>query len=125
MLRLKFDSKLDFQIDAINSVVDLFKGQTKRSYDYTSQIIPNLLDIPKEKIFENLQAIQKKNGLPLSNINDLNEPYNFTVEMETGTGKTYVYLRTVLELNQKYGWAKFIIVVPSIAIKEGVLTQVP
>ena len=125
MLKLKFDPRLDFQIDAINSVVDLFKGQIKKPFDYTSQIIPNLLDIPKEKIFENLQAIQKKNGLPLSNINDLNEPYNFTVEMETGTGKTYVYLRTVLELNQKYGWAKFIIVVPSIAIKEGVLTQVP
>ena len=121
MLRLKFDPKLDFQIDAINSVVDLFKGQTKKSFDYTSQIIPNLLDIPKERIFENLQAIQKKNGLPLSNIDDLNEPYNFTVEMETGTGKTYVYLRTILELNQKYGWTKFIIVVPSVAIKEGVL----
>lgn len=59
--------------------------------------------------------------LCLINIGDLKEPYNFTVEMETGTGKTYVYLRTILELNQKYGWTKFIIVVPSVAIKEGVL----
>lgn len=121
MLRLKFDPKLDFQIDAINSVVDLFKGQNKKPFSYTSQIIPNVLDLPKERILENLKEIQKKNGLPLSDLEDLKEPYNFTVEMETGTGKTYVYLRTILELNQKYGWTKFIIVVPSVAIKEGVL----
>jgi len=121
MLKLKFDPKLDFQIDAINSVVDIFKGQTKRPFDYTSQIIANTLDLSKEKILENLHAIQKRNGLPLSNFDDLKKPYNFTVEMETGTGKTYVYLRTILELNQRYGWTKFIIVVPSVAIKEGVL----
>jgi type III restriction enzyme len=121
MLRLKFDPKLDFQIDAINSVVDLFKGQSKKSFNYTFQVIPNLLNLPKEKILENLQEIQKRNGLPLSNIDELKEPYNFTIEMETGTGKTYVYLRTILELNQKYGFSKFIIVVPSVAIKEGVL----
>ena len=121
MLRLKFDPKLDFQIDAINSVVDLFKGQSKKSFNYTFQVIPNLLNLPKEKILENLQEIQERNGLPLSNINELKEPYNFTIEMETGTGKTYVYLRTILELNQKYGFSKFIIVVPSVAIKEGVL----
>ena len=121
MLKLKFDSKLDFQIDAINAVVDLFKGQVKRPLDYTFRIIPNILDLPKEKIWENLQEVQRKNELPLSSIDNLKEPYNFTVEMETGTGKTYVYLRTIMELNQKYGVAKFIIVVPSVAIKEGVL----
>ncbi len=121
MLKLKFDPKLDFQIDAINSVVDIFKGQVKRPIDYTFQIIPNLLDIPKEKILENLREVQRRNGLELSKIEDLAEPYNFTIEMETGTGKTYVYLRTILELNQKYGFSKFIIVVPSVAIKEGVL----
>ncbi len=121
MLKLKFDPKLDFQIDAINSVIDIFKGQVKKPFDYTFQIIANSLDLPKEKILENLQDIQKKNELTLSNIDDLKEPYNFTVEMETGTGKTYVYLRTILELNQKYGFSKFIIVVPSVAIKEGVL----
>ncbi len=121
MLKLKFDSKLDFQIDAINSVVDIFKGQIKQSFEYTFQIVPNVLDLPKEKILENLNEIQRKNNLSLSTINDLQEPYNFTVEMETGTGKTYVYLRTILELNQKYGWTKFIVVVPSVAIKEGVL----
>ncbi len=68
-----------------------------------------------------MQEIQDKSGIALSNADDLNEPYNFTVEMETGTGKTYVYLRTILELNQKYGFTKFIVVVPSVAIKEGVL----
>lgn len=121
MLKLKFDSQLDFQIEAINSVVDLFKGQTKKPFVYTAQIIPNLLDLPKERILENLQEVQKKNGLPVSNAGDLKKPFNFTIEMETGTGKTYVYLRSILELNQKYGWTKFIIVVPSVAIKEGVL----
>ncbi|HOK79741.1 MAG TPA: DEAD/DEAH box helicase family protein [bacterium] len=121
MLKLKFDPRLSFQIDAINSVVDIFKGQVKRPYNYTSQTIPNISDIPKEKILENLREVQKRNSLPLSEEKDLTEPYNFTIEMETGTGKTYVYLRTILELNQKYGWTKFIIVVPSVAIKEGVL----
>ncbi|GAB6283468.1 MAG: hypothetical protein STSR0008_22380 [Ignavibacterium sp.] len=135
MLKLKFDSKLDFQIDAISSILDLFKGQPKKSFAPTFQIIPNLLDLPKERIFENLKDIQKKNRLLLSKELEIprqtssdtplqkgnNEPYNFTVEMETGTGKTYVYLRTILELNQKYSFTKFIIVVPSVAIKEGVL----
>ena len=121
MLKLKFDPKLDFQIDAINSVVELFKGQAKKSFDYTFQIVPNLLDLTKERILENLSEVQNKNELPLSNLDDLKEPYNWTVEMETGTGKTYVYLRTILELNKIYGWTKFIIVVPSVAIKEGVL----
>ena len=119
MLKLKFDSKLDFQIEAINSIVDLFKGQPKQIKNLISQVVPNILDLPKEKILENLQEVQKRSNIPVSN--DLQEPYNFTVEMETGTGKTYVYLRTILELNQKYGFTKFIIVVPSVAIKEGVL----
>ena len=121
MLKFKFDPNLDFQIEAIASVLDLFKGQSKKSFNPSSQIFPNLLELPKEKIFENIREIQKRNELPLSTVNDLKEPYNFTIEMETGTGKTYVYLRTILELNQKHGFTKFIIVVPSIAIKEGVL----
>ena len=121
MLKLKFDPKLDFQIEAINSIVDLFKGETKKSLNYTSRIVSNVLELPKERIFENLQQVQMKNGLPLSTIEDLKEPFNFTIEMETGTGKTYVYLRTILELNKNYGFTKFIIVVPSVAIKEGVM----
>ena len=70
MLRLNFDAKLDFQIDAINSVVNLFKGQPKNPFNYTSQIVPNLLELPKEKILENLQEIQQKNKFQLSNEDD-------------------------------------------------------
>jgi len=122
MLKLKFDAKLDFQIEAINAVVDLFKGQVKSASSYTLQVIPNVLNLTKEKILANLLEVQKRNDLELSTIESLTEPYyNFTVEMETGTGKTYIYLRTILELNEKYGFTKFIIVVPSVAIKEGVL----
>jgi len=127
MMKLKFDPKLEFQIDAINSVVDLFKGQIKQPFDFTFQVVPNVLTLSKEKILENLQEIQKRNNLPIQErlefptTENLEDILNFTIEMETGTGKTYVYLRTILELNQKYGFTKFIIVVPSIAIKEGVL----
>ena len=70
-----------------------------------------------EEILQNLNAIQLRNGLPPS---DGLESGDFTVEMETGTGKTYVYLRTIFELNKRYGFTKFVVVVPSIAIKEGV-----
>lgn len=121
MLKLKFDSHLDFQIEAINSVIDIFKGQNKNLNRRTYQNNANILELTKERIYDNLVEIQTKNGLQPSAYEDLNRPYNFTIEMETGTGKTYVYLRTILELNQKYGWSKFIIVVPSVAIKEGVL----
>jgi type III restriction enzyme len=127
MMKLKFDSKLDFQIDAINSIVDLFKGQVKQAFNSTFQVVPNVLTTSKEKILENLQEVQKKNelsvpeGLEFPREENLESTYNFTIEMETGTGKTYIYLRTILELNQKYGFTKFIIVVPSVAIKEGVL----
>ena len=69
------------------------------------------------EILENLKAIQLRNGLPLSDILDSGD---FTVEMETGTGKTYVYLRTIPELNKRCGSTKFVIVAPSVAIKEGV-----
>jgi len=67
--------------------VDLFKGQIKRPFSYTLQVIPNLLDLTKEQILANLQEIQQRNGLDLSKNEDLEEPYNFTIEMETGTGK--------------------------------------
>ena len=69
------------------------------------------------KILPNLKSVQLRNGLPPSELLDSGD---FTVEMETGTGKTYVYLRTIFELNRRYGFTKFVIVVPSVAIKEGV-----
>ncbi len=80
--------------------------------------VGNRLEISKEQILKNVQEIQKKNELPASQKLD---GMNFSIEMETGTGKTYVYLRTIYELNKKYGFKKFVIVVPSIAIREGVL----
>ncbi|SQC97380.1 type III restriction-modification system StyLTI enzyme res [Fusobacterium necrophorum subsp. necrophorum] len=72
-----------------------------------------------EEISANVNKIQTRNGLAKTEVFGKND-YHFSIEMETGTGKTYVYLRTIMELNKKYGFTKFIIVVPSIAIKEGV-----
>ncbi len=132
MLKFKFDPNLDFQKKAINSVVDLFEGQpTEESLFYSKlskrdeivdfSYVGNKLILDKDQILDNLKDIQEKNDLEISK--EL-EGLNFTVEMETGTGKTYVYLRTIFELNKKFGFKKFIIVVPSIAIKEGVLKSI-
>ena len=77
----------------------------------------NKLRLSDRELFDNLKVVQTRNGVPPS---DSLESRDFTVEMETGTGKTYVYLRTIFELRRRYGFAKFVIVVPSIAIKEGV-----
>ena len=129
-MKLQFDSELEYQHDAINSTVDLFIGQTPKQANFTvlsplSNMgtidndlgIGNYLELTNDELNRNLKKIQMRNGLPLS---ELIAPYELDIEMETGTGKTYVYLRTIFELNKKYGFTKFIIVVPSIAIKEGV-----
>ena len=79
--------------------------------------IGNRLTLLDDEIIANLNDIQLRNGLrPSASL----ASGDFTVEMETGTGKTYVYLRTIFELNRRYGFTKFVIVVPSVAIKEGV-----
>ena len=133
-MKLRFDPNLDFQREAINAIVDLFDGQEicrtnftvaplKRKVGWLDGMtqsdlgIGNRLRLLDEDILKNVRKIQLRNGLAPS---DELDGLNFTVEMETGTGKTYVYLRTIFELNQQYGFTKFIIVVPSIAIKEGV-----
>ncbi|MHB1439987.1 MAG: restriction endonuclease [Cuniculiplasma sp.] len=116
-MEFKFDSNLEFQLNAIKSVVDLFSGQMKTSQMFVDAIIPNSLTLSEKAIKENLGIIQKENKLEESKL----ESMDFSVEMETGTGKTYIYLRTILELNLKYSFRKFIVVVPSVAIKEGVL----
>ena len=133
-MKLKFDPNLDFQREAINSITNLFEGQEtcltnftvaplKREEGWLDGVeqsdlgIGNRLRLLDEDILKNVRAIQLRNGLAPS---EVLEGLNFTVEMETGTGKTYVYLRTIFELNRTYGFTKFIIVVPSIAIKEGV-----
>jgi len=129
---LQFDKNLEYQQQAVAAIVDLFRGQTPMQKNFTvsaykGQIglydsangIGNRLELDEEDILKNLQAIQLRNRLPQTKV--LNPcPYEFDVEMETGTGKTYVYLRTILELHKNYGFSKFIIVVPSLAIKEGV-----
>ena len=134
-MKLHFEDNLDYQKDAIESVVSLFKGQEISRSEFTvtfqpgsgpnlsllgmeeSQLgIGNRLLLVDEEVEENLHKTQIANGLRHS---EKLASGDFTVEMETGTGKTYVYLRTIFELNKNYGFTKFIIVVPSVAIKEG------
>ena len=127
-MKLKFQNQT-FQTEAVNAVVDLFIGQDRRhsifSVDLESQMnilqndygIGNLLRISKNKLLDNMHAVQKRNNLPLTdNVDDM----RFCIEMETGTGKTYVYTKTIFEMHKRYGFTKFIIVVPSVAIREGV-----
>lgn len=135
-MKFKFDD-LPYQEAAVNSVTELFKGQSSinsyfsykgprdvLSYDENNEMTPgqgvgNRIDIRDDVILNNINSIQRFHRLPpTDSISKSN--LNFTIEMETGTGKTYVYLKTIFELNKKYNFTKFIIVVPSIAIKEGV-----
>lgn len=133
-MKIKFEDNLDYQLEAINSITDIFAGQETNKTVFTVEqtngqqnlgIIENELGIGNglllfpEEILGNLNKIQTKNCVAKTKHLQGND-YNFSVEMETGTGKTYVYLRTIMELNKKYNFTKFIIVVPSIAIKEGV-----
>lgn len=132
-MKLHFEANLDYQHDAIESVADLFRGQEICRTEFTvtrdalgvaslpgmeSDLgIGNRLTLLDDEILANLGDIQLRNGLRPSSALASGD---FTVEMETGTGKTYVYLRTIFELNRRYGFTKFMIVVPSVAIKEGV-----
>ena len=128
-MKLSFESNLHYQQEAINSITGLFEGQPIGNGLLQSELSEldtyahiysygNRLVISENQILENLQSIQKKNEI---NVSSQLEGMHFSVEMETGTGKTYVYLRTIYELNKLYGFKKFVIVVPSIAIREGVL----
>ena len=129
-LKFRFESNLAYQNNAINSIVDIFEGQEVCQSNFTVSKyggdvlgltenelgIGNRLELLDDEILQNVRNIQLRNGLPQSK---KLESMDFSVEMETGTGKTYVYLKTIFELNKRYGFTKFIIVVPSIAIKEG------
>lgn len=129
-MKIKFNPDLQFQKDAINSVTRVFEGQEEGTSRFTVSALPeegmfsntegvgNRLKLLDEDILKNIQSIQIENGLKPDE--KLNDGLDFTVEMETGTGKTYVYLRSMFELHEKYGFSKFIIVVPSVAIREGV-----
>jgi len=133
-MKLHFEPNLDFQLAAIEAVCDLFKGQeicrteftvtrdpadiqTRMGFAENDLGVGNRMTRLDDELLKNLNDIQLRNGLPPSSTLASGD---FTVEMETGTGKTYVYLRTVFELNRRYGFTKFVVVVPSVAIKEGV-----
>ncbi|MDQ6967842.1 MAG: DEAD/DEAH box helicase family protein, partial [Mariprofundaceae bacterium] len=134
-----------YQTAAVDAVVDCFKGQkySSDSMDYridpgkqsTKQEEMNFkvdgfknsdLSLTHQQLLENIQEIQRKQNLNVSDtlVKTSVCPINIDVEMETGTGKTYVYIKTMFEFQQKYGWNKFIIVVPSIAIREGIYQSI-
>ncbi|PLY12896.1 MAG: restriction endonuclease subunit R [Sedimenticola sp.] len=145
-MKLHFEPNLDYQMQAIEAVCDLFRCQEICRTEFTvtmkapatadSDLFPgtqpeqmtlgmaesdlgvgNRLTLLDDELHKNLADIQLRGGLPPSGSLTSGD---FTVEMETGTGKTYVYLRSIFELNKRYGFSKFVIVVPSVAIKEGV-----
>ena len=153
-MKLKFDPTLQYQQDAINAVVGLFDGQPFVQSAATAfqalQIgglfqtelgMGNRLTIADEDLLKNVHAIQEANDIERAPVTTkhftagtavgqplawqaLEHGNEFSIEMETGTGKTYVYLRSIFELNKVYGFKKFIIVVPSVAIREGVLHSI-
>lgn len=127
-ITFQFDDSLDYQLQAVRSVVGLFKGLSRRTDGiYRPERIRKIGEgdpirnndiVAGSRLLDNLRSVQLQNGLFADSA--LAEGNNFTIEMETGTGKTYVYLRTILELYKEYGFKKFMIVVPSIAIRKGV-----
>jgi len=134
-MKLKFKVQA-YQTNAVEAVVDCFAGQ-QRSDGISYRIDPGRskqikaeeagfknadLQIPKSEVLKNIQAVQRHQNLPISDklISSAGCDYNLDVEMETGTGKTYCYVKTMFEMHKLYGWSKFIIMVPSIAIREGV-----
>ncbi|ABR54066.1 type III restriction protein res subunit [Methanococcus vannielii SB] len=132
--------KQDFQEHAVNAVCDIFEGEMgavskyildkeksnlkdwtgtdKNIYAFRNEKI----NLSNELLLKNINEIQKRNGIFGSEVAESMDKanLNITIEMETGTGKTYTYINTIFELNKRYNWTKFIIVVPSIAIREGV-----
>jgi type III restriction enzyme len=117
-MKLQFEANQDFQLKAIKAAVDLFKGQPAgvSGFSYAKatgiggtflSVVANNLVLDDETILKNLQAVQKANSVEESkNLDGM----HFSIEMETGTGKTYVYLRTIHELNKHYGFKKFVTV---------------
>lgn len=132
-MKIQFDGQQQYQLDAVNAVLDLFDGQPLAqgqfeigpgagAGEFLSDLgFGNRLALGEEAILENLSEVQERNGIERSGELD---GMNFTTEMETGTGKTYVYLRTIHELHARYGFNKFVIAVPSVAIREGVKTSI-
>ncbi|WP_209403653.1 type III restriction-modification system endonuclease [Pseudozobellia sp. WGM2] len=150
-MKLQFKEQ-DFQVKAVQAVVDCFQGQPLKTNRFTLERSKELIRKAKQaasgtasldfnieeeigyrnssiqiletQVLKNIQEVQKENELHESEYIERPKQaklgYNLTIEMETGTGKTYTYIRTMYELFEKYGWSKFIVIVPSIAIREGV-----
>jgi len=148
-MKIQFDAQQQYQLDAVAAVADLFDGQPLQQPEYSvvyrqgdsglfeGQVqteigVGNRLLLGEEFLLKNTRTIQERNEIEIPQPDAPLEAWpltrrqcpHFSVEMETGTGKTYVYLRTVYELAQRYGFRKFIIVVPSVAIREGVLKNI-
>ena len=112
-----------YQTEAVDAVADCFAGQPRLdgAGGANAEIV-----LSHARLLENIRAVQHRGGLPMSSVLASSPAAgtpgtpNLDVEMETGTGKTYVYIKTIMELNRRYGWSKFIVVVPSVAIREGV-----
>ena len=133
MMKLKFDPALAYQTDAVEAVADLFEGQPlgQTSFEVSDTVphglaltaygVGNNLTLTDEQLLANAHAIQLRNDIQKEKAL---QGRDFSIEMETGTGKTYVYLRSIFELNKRYGFKKFIIVVPSVAVREGVLKSI-
>lgn len=127
-ITFQFDDDLDYQVQAVKSTVELFKGLSRQTDGIyrpnrtrkagEGDPVRNSDIVVGSRLLENLRRVQLQNNLFADS--SLSEGNNFTIEMETGTGKTYVYLRTILELHKEYGFKKFMIAVPSIAIRKGV-----
>ncbi|AIH01385.1 DEAD/DEAH box helicase family protein [Riemerella anatipestifer] len=150
-MKLQFKEQ-DFQVKAVQAVVNCFEGQPIKTNRFTLERSRELIKKAKQaasgiqsldfeveeeigyrnasiqlteaQILRNIQEVQKQNDLlesqQIEHPKGVKIGYNLTIEMETGTGKTYTYIRTMYELHKKYGWSKFIVIVPSIAIREGV-----
>ena len=131
-MKLQF-KKQDFQTAAVHAVTDLFAGQEhtratfsvldegqlpgQGAFGQTELGVGNVLRLSDSALTDNMRSVQKRNCLPLT---ESAASRQFCIEMETGTGKTYVYTKTIFELNRRYGFTKFIVVAPSVAIREGV-----
>ncbi len=120
-MQLKYTSQ-PHQTKAIASIIDLFQGQIKQESYYDildgEAVCGNGYILDDASILANLHRVQQNNDIAESTVL---QSRDFSVEMETGTGKTFVYIKTILELYKQYGWNKYIIITPSIAVREGVL----